>query len=116
VSLCRSTYFPLEYPTVYLAERTGNAAGLGILDQYFYDASFTKLRELSATFFLPDRLMGRAHGASLTLTGRDLHTWTKYPGIDPEGNVNNVATSSGILDQAVTPPLSRYLLSLNLTF
>jgi TonB-linked SusC/RagA family outer membrane protein len=116
VSLCRSTYFPLEYSTVYLAERTGNAAGLGILDQYFYDASFTKLRELSATFFLPDRLMGRAHGASLTLTGRDLHTWTKYPGIDPEGNVNNVATSSGILDQAVTPPLSRYLLSLNLTF
>lgn len=116
VSLCRSTYFPLEYSTDYLAERTGSALGLGILDQYYYDASFTKLRELSATFFLPDRLMRGIQRASVSLIGRDLHTWTKYPGIDPEANLNNVATSSATSDQAVTPPLSRFLVSLNLTF
>ena len=116
VSLCRSAYFPLEYPTVYLAERTGNAASLGILDQYFYDASFTKLRELSATFFLPDRMFRGVQRASISLIGRELHTWTDYPGLDPEANLNNVATSSSTADQAVTPPLSRFIVSLNLSF
>jgi len=116
VNLCRSAYFPLEYPTVYLAERTGNAASLGILDQYFYDASFTKLRELSATFFLPDKMFRGVQRASISLIGRELHTWTDYPGLDPEANINNVATSSGTADQALTPPLSRFIVSLNLSF
>jgi TonB-linked SusC/RagA family outer membrane protein len=116
VSLCRSAYFPLEYPTVYLAERTGNAASLGILDQYFYDASFTKLRELSATFFLPDRMFRGVQRASISLIGRELHTWTDYPGLDPEANINNVATSSSTADQGLTPPLSRFIVSLNLSF
>lgn len=116
ISLCRSAYFPQEYSTVYLAERTGNVLGLGIVDQYYYDASFTKLRELSATFFLPDRLLGGIQRASVTLTGRDLYTWTKYPGIDPEANVFNVATSFNTSDQGVMPPLSRFLVSLNFTF
>jgi Outer membrane receptor proteins, mostly Fe transport len=115
-SLCRSAYFPQEYSTVYLAERTGNVLGLGIVDQYYYDASFTKLRELSATFFLPDRLLGGIQRASVTLTGRDLYTWTKYPGIDPEANLFNVATSFNTSDQGVMPPLSRFLVSLNFTF
>jgi TonB-linked SusC/RagA family outer membrane protein len=116
VSLCRTAYFPQEYPTVYLAERTGNAAALGILDQYFYDGSFTKLRELSATFYLPDRFIRGMQRASISLIGRDLHTWTNYPGLDPEANLNNVATSSATADQAVTPPLSRFIVSLNLSF
>jgi TonB-linked SusC/RagA family outer membrane protein len=116
VSLCRSTYFPTEYPTVYLAERQGNAAGLGIVDQYWQDASFTKLRELSATFFLPDRMVRGIQRASVSLIGRDLHTWTKYPGLDPEANINNVGTSFLAIDQAVTPPLSRFIVSLNLSF
>ncbi|HMI46020.1 MAG TPA: TonB-dependent receptor, partial [Gemmatimonadaceae bacterium] len=116
ISLCRSAYFPQEYPAVYLAERTGNALGQGILDQYFYDASFTKLRELSATLILPDRLVRGIQRASISLIGRDLHTWTDYPGLDPEANINNVATTALIGDQGLTPPLSRLLLSLNLSF
>jgi TonB-linked SusC/RagA family outer membrane protein len=116
ISLCRSAYFPQEYPTVYLAERIAGASGLGILDQYFYDASFTKLRELSATFILPDRMMRGIQRASISLIGRDLHTWTDYPGLDPEANINNVATSAGTADQGLTPPLSRFLVSLNLSF
>ena len=116
ISLCRSGYFPQEYPTVYLAERTGNAAAQGILDQYWYDASFTKLRELSATLILPDRLVRGIQRASISLIGRDLHTWTDYPGLDPEANLFNVATTANVADQALTPPLTRLLLSLNLSF
>ncbi len=43
--LCRANYYPLEYDPVYLAERVGTAGGQGIVDQYFQDGSFAKLRE-----------------------------------------------------------------------
>ena len=44
---------------------------------FVYDASFVKLRELSVTW-APWRR------AAITLTGRNLGTWTQYPGVDPE--------------------------------
>jgi TonB-linked SusC/RagA family outer membrane protein len=49
---------------------------------------FIKLRELSLTFYAPDR-WARAIGAStasLTLSGRNLWTITDYSGVDPEVN------------------------------
>lgn len=114
--LCRANYYPLEYDPVYLAERVGTANALGIVDQFFQDGSFAKLREISATYTLPPALLRGYQAASVTVAGRDLHTWTNYAGIDPEVNVNNIATSSGTADQAVTPPLSRFIVSLNLKF
>jgi hypothetical protein len=54
----------------------------------------------------------------VTFSGRDLHTWTKYAGLDPEVNVLNPAnpTSATVTDQAVTPPLTRFIVSINLKF
>ncbi len=114
--LCRANYYPLEFDPVYLAERVGTAAAQGITDQYFQDGSFSKLREVSLTYTLPPALLRGYTSASITLAGRDLHSWTKYAGIDPEVNVNNVATSSATADQAVTPPLSRFIASFTLKF
>jgi hypothetical protein len=114
--LCRANYYPLEYDPVYLAERATNAAGLGIVDQYFQDGGFTKLREVSATFTIPERFIRGFTRASITLAGRDLHTWTNYAGIDPEVNLNNIATSASTADQGLTPPLTRYIATLNLSF
>ena len=114
--LCRANYYPLEFDPVYLAERVGTAAAQGITDQYFQDASFAKLREISVTYTLPPGLFRGYQSASITIAGRDLHTWTKYAGIDPEVNVNNIATSAATSDQAVTPPLSRLITTFNLKF
>jgi TonB-dependent SusC/RagA subfamily outer membrane receptor len=114
--LCRANYYPLEFDPVYLAERVTTAAAQGIVDQYYQDGSFAKLREVSVTYTLPPMLLRGFQAASITLAGRDLHTWTNYAGIDPEVNVNNIATSAGTADQAVTPPLSRFILSVNLKF
>ncbi|MEO6057999.1 MAG: TonB-dependent receptor, partial [Gemmatimonadales bacterium] len=49
---------------------------------------FIKLRELSLTFFAPDRWARafRADRLSLTLAGRNLGTITDYSGVDPEVN------------------------------
>ena len=112
--LCRSSYYPQEFSPVYLAERVGTAAAQGILDQYYQNASFAKLREVSVTYTVPPSLLRGYQAASITLAGRDLRTWTKYAGIDPEVNVNNTATSSATNDQAVTPPLSRFIVTFNL--
>jgi hypothetical protein len=114
--LCRANYYPLEFSPVYLAERVGTAAAQGIVDQYYQDASFAKLREISLTWTMPQTMLRGFQGASVTVAGRDLHTWTNYAGIDPEVNSNNSATSFLTTDQAVTPPLSRFIVSLNLKF
>ena len=114
--LCRANYYPLEFEPLYLSERVGTAAGQGILDQYYQDASFVKLREVSLTYSIPAGLLRGYESASITFAGRDLHTWTKYAGIDPEVSVTNIATSSVTVDQAVTPPLSRFIATFNLKF
>ncbi|MDB4898589.1 MAG: TonB-dependent outer membrane protein SusC/RagA, partial [Gemmatimonadetes bacterium] len=58
---------------------------LGIA-QYVYDASFVKLRELTFGYELPasltTRVLGSARSARLELSGRNLKTWTNYPGLD----------------------------------
>lgn len=56
------------------------------LDGFIEDADFWKLREVSLTLSAPESWAGllRAHAVSLTLAGRNLHTWTDYSGMDPE--------------------------------
>jgi hypothetical protein len=56
--------------------------------------------------------------ASITVAARELHTWTKYRGADPEVNINaNAGTTGGnFFEQGIIPPLSRFTASLNITF
>jgi TonB-linked SusC/RagA family outer membrane protein len=114
--LCRSNYYPLEFDPVYLAEHVGTASALGMVDQFYQDGSFAKLREVSATYTLPERWLRGFSRASITLAGRDLYTWTNYAGIDPEVNISNVATSASTGDQGLTPPLTRFIATINLSF
>ena len=57
-----------------------------VIEDHIFDASYTKLRELSLTFDLPRSFAGRLNTSAiiLGLTGRNLKTWTKVPNIDPE--------------------------------
>jgi TonB-linked SusC/RagA family outer membrane protein len=115
-SLCEANYFPQKYSPIYLAEVPGTASALGTIDQFYQDASFVKLREISATYTLPTRQSWGYSRASFTLAARELHTWTDYRGPDPEVTVANVATSGFVQDQAVVPPLMRLIATLNITF
>ena len=56
------------------------------MEPYVYDASYVKLRELRFGLDLPSRWAGlfNARAVNVALTGRNLHTWTKVPNIDPE--------------------------------
>jgi TonB-linked SusC/RagA family outer membrane protein len=58
-------------------------------DYFVEDAGFVKVRELSVRYRLDDRWLAPlsrfgARGASLSLIGRNLMTWTPYSGYDPE--------------------------------
>lgn len=60
---------------------------LGTVRGYIHKADFIKWREASITFRAPESFGERfsvLRGASLTLAGRNLATWTDYPGLDPE--------------------------------
>jgi hypothetical protein len=84
---------------------------------YIEDGGFLKLRELSLSYDVPTRVLGRrVTSAQLQLSGRNLKTWTKYSGYDPEvSNFGNVAAGR---NQDVTPfpPSRTFWLGLNLVF
>ena len=65
---------------------------LGPNSRFVEDASFTKLRELSASYHVGD--VGRAD-FTLSLIGRNLKTWTKYRGFDPEVGASSSGGASG---------------------
>ena len=115
VALCRQNYYPDEATPVQLAEMTGTATALGMIDEWYQPGSFAKLREVSLTYTLPEQMLRGFSRASVTVAGRELHTWTKYKGIDPESSdVTNFGATTH--DQAVIPPLSRILATINITF
>jgi TonB-dependent SusC/RagA subfamily outer membrane receptor len=117
IGLCDANYHPENYPIRYIAETDPALATTGSNDEFIQDASFAKLREISLTYSLPERFIPGVTTASVTLAARELHTWTKYRGPDPEVNINaNGGVSGTYFDQGLLPPLSRFTASLNITF
>ena len=56
---------------------------------YIEDADFVKWRELSFRFGVPEAMGARfraLRGAAISISGRNLKTWTDYSGLDPEIN------------------------------
>jgi TonB-linked SusC/RagA family outer membrane protein len=89
--------------------------------QYVYDASFVKLRELSVGYTLPASLVNRvllrtAGSARIDVSGRNLRTWTSYPGLDPEVSNFGSQQISRFIDLAPYPPSRSVFISLALGF
>ena len=94
------TSLPLDRQAAIIARSVyGSYAG------YVEDASFVKLREVALTFMVPNRFTSRlaAQGLSVTLAGRNLATWTKYTGLDPELNYAGQANFT-TADFTTVPP------------
>ena len=76
-----------------------------VIEDWIYDASYTKLRELTLTVDLPRSFASRINTSAITVgfTGRNLLTWTKVPNIDPEFSYqtgNNQGIESMVLPNA----------------
>jgi TonB-linked SusC/RagA family outer membrane protein len=86
--------------------------------QYIEDASYVKLREVALSWTLPRRVLarmpGRVQDGRITLSGRNLATWTDYTGLDPEvSNFGNQQIARNV-DVAPFPPSRSFWLTINL--
>jgi len=112
---CLANFDPTQAP---IAVAAGYAYGLNSVGTVIHNANFAKLRELSLTWTLPQSLVQglRVADASVTFAGRNLHTWTNYPGLDPEASFQGGSRGAGQWEQAVLPQLRQFITTLNLTF
>lgn len=106
--------------TVKIDRRWGQA-GLGNgfngpFSQFLEDASYVKLRDVSLSYTMDQPWVKRRFGLSsmnLTLSGRNLKTWTDYSGIDPESNLTGQSVGRG-LDYFNNPQTRSWVISVNL--
>ena len=111
---CKEAYVK----TAPLADQAANIGiFLGTDAGYIEDATFTKLRELAFSVSAPDSWVSAfgGHNMVLTVAGRNLHTWTKYTGFDPEINSTpgaNFSTS----DFLTLPPTRNWVVRLTTSF
>jgi hypothetical protein len=88
-----------------------------IAQEFVYDASFIKLRSLSLTYAIPEKLLGNGFikGLNVSLVGRNLATLVKHtPNIDPESSLNN--TNGQGLELSGYPAVRSLGLNVNVKF
>ena len=84
--------------------------------QFIEDGSFVKFRELSLNYTFDQPVVKRLLGFStldVRFAGRNLHTWTKYRGLDPEANLGGAEFLTQGLDFFNNPQTRSFVLSLN---
>jgi len=85
---------------------------------FMQPGAFTKLREISASYQLPPVITNaiRSRDATLTFAARNVATWTRFRGVDPENDFT--VTDGGDLpnDFQTFGPASYFILRLNLGF
>jgi TonB-linked SusC/RagA family outer membrane protein len=88
------------------------------LDGFYQPGAFIKLREVSATYTMPQNLANslRARSASLTLSARNVAKWTKYRGVDPENDFQTAVNVDTPSDFQTFGAPTYFILRLNLGF
>jgi TonB-dependent SusC/RagA subfamily outer membrane receptor len=91
----------------------------GVMSPYIEDATFLKWREVNLSYQLPSSFVQRLRGPSsgrIGLAGRNLMSWQKYSGLDPEvANLGSAAVRNN-LDVAAYPPSRSFFLTLSFGF
>jgi len=111
-----SAYYASAY---YALGNTAKGVGNNVTkDFFYYDASFVRLRNVSVGVdFAKLTDMKWAKKAQLVLSGRNLLTFTKYDGLDPEisSGASNSSYDRGV-DHSTIPNMKSFQISLNLGF
>jgi hypothetical protein len=70
----------------------------GPSQQFIEDAGFVKLRDVSVAFTLDGKWLNTVgfNTLDVTLSGRNLVTWTDYTGLDPESNLTGQGPGRGL--------------------
>jgi TonB-linked SusC/RagA family outer membrane protein len=114
---CRENFFPTEFDARRIA---GINSNLTLVDWMIDDASYVKLREVALAYSLPERWASRfgARATTLTISGRELHTWTRYKGLETEAMYlgGTFGGNYGGTEVNMFPQLAQWLLSINVAF
>jgi TonB-linked SusC/RagA family outer membrane protein len=81
------------------------------------DGGYVKLREISVAYTFDSPWVGRATGLSsidVRLSGRNLKTWTKYTGLDPETTVGGATSRVGGQDYFNLPLTRSFVITVGL--
>lgn len=116
-TIARELAYPLESDPIDVTVFRNNYLFSG--SGHINDASFARLREVSASYILPSELNQRLgiKGASFTLSGRNLFFISNYSGLDPETMFLGGARGGFVmLDQNALPQLSQVVGSFNIKF
>jgi TonB-linked SusC/RagA family outer membrane protein len=84
--------------------------------QFVEDASFVKLREISVAYTADQKWVQSIGFSSVDfrLAGRNLHTWTKYKGLDPESNLGGAEFLTQGIDYFNSPQTRSFVVSIGL--
>lgn len=94
----------------------GSVFALVPIEEYRVDdGSFVKLREISLSYQLPNLVKGMSN-FNLSLVGRNLKSWDKYNGYDPETNAGGNNDLLRGVDFGNVPIPKTYQLQLTATF
>jgi hypothetical protein len=110
---------PFQTPEDWQNWFLGDGGGFGTVGaQFVEDGSFAKLREISLTYTLDAPFFKNLTGfssADIRFAGRNLKTWTKYTGFDPEVNLGGAEFLTQGLDYFINPPTRSFVLSFSLS-
>jgi TonB-linked SusC/RagA family outer membrane protein len=113
VGLADTTYRRGDYR--YLAWNGGSDARL-----YVQDGSYVKLRELTLGYQVPETFTSRAglgtRSMRVSVSGRNLFTWSDYWGSDPEVSNFGNQTVARFVDLAPFPPSRSFFFSVDVGF
>ena len=110
---------PFQSPNDWENWFLGDGGGFGTVGaQFVEDGSFAKLREVSLTYTVDQPFLRNLTGfstADIRIAGRNLKTWTKYSGFDPEVNLGGAEFLTQGLDYFINPPTRSFVLSFSLS-
>jgi TonB-linked SusC/RagA family outer membrane protein len=89
---------------------------LSYVSYYIEDGSYLKLDNITVGYRLPPRVAAalKANAGRVYLSGRNLHTWTRYRGLDPEVSASGLSPGNDSRDKY--PTTRTFSMGLSLTF
>ena len=104
--------------------RISKSTAVGVSDRFIKDGSYLRLKSIKLAYNIPGKKLGLSwlDGAQVYLSGTNLLTFTKYPGLDPEVSTRGTDDASvgsrlrvGI-DESAYPNAKTYAIGLKLNF
>ena len=91
------------------ASYDGLSGAVETSSRYFEDGSYVRLQEVTLGYKLPAQwaaALRMAH-SRVFVSGRNLHTWTKFSGYSPDVNSNGASANTSLATEFYSYPLAR---------